>query len=116
ADILYMPYDKIEKITYKFCLNVVDIVSRYKSSILIRDIIPNIDVNWLKAKDVNLKNILTSYAIAIVFKKIYNDPTCSLIYPKLLLTDKGSEFRRDCERLMKKYSVKIQKANSKHNI
>ncbi|CAG8795715.1 12572_t:CDS:1, partial [Cetraspora pellucida] len=25
ADILYMPYDKIGKITYMFCLNVVDI-------------------------------------------------------------------------------------------
>ena len=28
ADILYMPYDKIGKITYMFCLNVVDIASR----------------------------------------------------------------------------------------
>ncbi|CAG8808754.1 20954_t:CDS:1, partial [Cetraspora pellucida] len=29
---------------------------------------------------------------------------------------KGSEFRRDCERLMKRHDVKIQKANSKRSI
>ena len=33
ADILYMPYDKVERITYLFCLNIVDVASRYKASI-----------------------------------------------------------------------------------
>ena len=33
ADILYMPYDKVSQITYLFCLNVVDVTSRYKASI-----------------------------------------------------------------------------------
>ncbi|CAG8507317.1 10828_t:CDS:2, partial [Dentiscutata heterogama] len=35
-------------------------------------IIPNIDVSWLKAKDVNLKNILTSNAIAKLQQKLYS--------------------------------------------
>ncbi|CAG8742034.1 6905_t:CDS:2, partial [Cetraspora pellucida] len=91
ADILYMPYNKIRKITYMFCLNVVDIASRYKASVPIGGIISNIDA----------------------FKKIYNDSTCPLTYLKLLLTDKGSVFRKDCERLMIKHCIKIQKANSK---
>src|SRR5271169_497248 len=33
ADILYMPYDKVGRITYLFCLNIVDIALRYKVSI-----------------------------------------------------------------------------------
>src|ERR1700741_2715433 len=33
ADVLYMPYDKIGRITYLFCLNIVDIASRYKVSV-----------------------------------------------------------------------------------
>src|ERR1044072_712443 len=33
ADVLYMPYDKIGQITYLFCLNIVDVASRYKASI-----------------------------------------------------------------------------------
>src|SRR6266480_103688 len=33
ADVLYMPYDKIGRITYLFCLNIVDVASRYKVSI-----------------------------------------------------------------------------------
>ena len=33
ADILYMPYDKVRRITYLFCLNIVDVASRYKVSI-----------------------------------------------------------------------------------
>ncbi|CAG8465884.1 2233_t:CDS:1, partial [Cetraspora pellucida] len=45
ADILYMPYNKIEKITYMFCFNVVDIAFRYKASVLIRGIIPNINIS-----------------------------------------------------------------------
>ena len=33
ADVLYMPYDKIGRTTYLFCLNVVDVASRYNVSI-----------------------------------------------------------------------------------
>ena len=30
ADILYMPYDKVEKVTYMFCLIYIDVASHYK--------------------------------------------------------------------------------------
>src|SRR6266513_590072 len=33
ADVLYMPYDKVGQITYLFCLNIVNVASRYKTSI-----------------------------------------------------------------------------------
>src|SRR6266498_3962179 len=33
ADVLYMPYDNIGRITYIFCLNIVDMASRYKATI-----------------------------------------------------------------------------------
>ncbi|CAG8722165.1 3199_t:CDS:2, partial [Rhizophagus irregularis] len=33
ADVLYMPYDKVGRVTYLFCLNVVDVASRYKASV-----------------------------------------------------------------------------------
>jgi hypothetical protein len=33
ADILYMLYDKVGHVTYLFCLNIVDIASRYKGSV-----------------------------------------------------------------------------------
>ena len=64
----------------------------------------------------SLEDILTSAIVAKAFEKIFNDPKCLLIWSKLLLTDKGSEFKGDCERLMKKHNIKIQKANSKHSM
>ncbi|GBC01095.1 hypothetical protein RclHR1_40660002 [Rhizophagus clarus] len=70
-----MSYDKVGQITYFFCLNIVDVASRYK--------------------------------------KIYDDPEIPLVWPKLLITDRGPEFRGDCEKLMREHSVKIQKAKSK---
>ena len=33
TDILYMPHDKMGQITYLFCLNIVDVASRYKASV-----------------------------------------------------------------------------------
>ncbi|CAB5367551.1 unnamed protein product [Rhizophagus irregularis] len=33
ADILYMPHDMVGRVTYLFCLNVVDVASRYKESV-----------------------------------------------------------------------------------
>src|SRR5271170_5191306 len=64
----------------------------------------------------SLEGILTSDIVAKIFIKIFNNPKCSLIWPKLLLTDMGSEFKESCEKLMKEYNVKIQKANSKSSI
>lgn len=105
ADVVYMPYDKVNRITYLFCLNIVDVASRYKESI---------PIGAYSVKD--RQGILTSKTIAQALKKVYNDPECPLVWPETFLTDKGSEFKGDCEKLMKEYGVKIQKAKNKNTM
>ncbi|CAB4483685.1 unnamed protein product [Rhizophagus irregularis] len=82
ADILYMLYDKVGYVTYLFCLNIVDIASRYKGSV---------PIGSTSVKD--RQGILTSHTIARAFEKVYNDITYPLTWPKLLITDRGSEFK-----------------------
>ena len=60
--------------------------------------------------------ILTFHTIARAFEKIYDDSDCPLIWPKLLITDKRSEFKGDCERLLSDHGTKFQKAKSKRTI
>src|SRR5215475_8445958 len=78
ADVLYMPYDKVGRVTYLFCLNIVDVASRYKVSI---------PIGATSVKD--RQGILTSRTISKALEKVYDDPECSLVWPKLLITDKG---------------------------
>uniref|UniRef100_U9TY45 Integrase catalytic domain-containing protein n=1 Tax=Rhizophagus irregularis (strain DAOM 181602 / DAOM 197198 / MUCL 43194) TaxID=747089 RepID=U9TY45_RHIID len=105
ADVLYMPYDKVGRVTYLFCLNVVDVASRYKASV---------PIGAYSVKD--REGILTSKTIARAIEKIYDDPECPLVWPKTFLTDRGPEFRGDCEKLMREHDVKIQKAKSKRTM
>ncbi|CAB5381733.1 unnamed protein product [Rhizophagus irregularis] len=77
ADILYMPYDKVKHVTYLFCLNIVDIASRYKESV---------PIGSTSVKD--RQGILTSYTIARAFKK-KNQP---VLY--WLIDDDGKEPER----------------------
>ena len=100
-----MPYDKVGRITYLFCLNIVDIASRYKVSI---------PIGATSVKD--KQGILTSHTIARALEKVYDNPECPLTWPKLLITDKGSEFKGDCERLLREHGTKFQKAKSKHTV
>ena len=102
ADILYMPYDKIGRITYLFCFNIVDVASRYKASI---------PIGAYSVKD--RQGILTSKTIAQALKEKYDDLECPLVWPKLLITDKGSEFKGYCEKILKEHGTKFQKAKSK---
>src|SRR2546430_9541820 len=37
ADILYMPWDTVKGKVYKYCLNIVDVASRYKASVPLID-------------------------------------------------------------------------------
>ena len=113
ADILYMPYDKVEEITYLFCLNVIDVASRFKWSVPIGT---TLDILNMDDNEFSLADILTSAVVAECFEKMFNDLQCPLTWPKLLITDKGSEFRGNCEKLMIKHGVKVQKANSKHTM
>lgn len=105
ADVVYMPYDKVGRVTYLYCLNVVDIASRYKESI---------PIGAINVKD--RQGILTSYNIAKAFEKIYDNPECPLVWPKLLIVDKGPEFRGDCVKLMANHRVKIQIAKKKNTM
>ena len=100
-----MPYDKIGQITYLFCLNVVDVASRYKVSI---------PIGAYSVKD--RQGILTSKTIARALEKIYDDPKYPLVWPETFLTDRGPEFRGDCEKLMREHGVKIQKAFTKNTM
>ncbi|GBC22949.2 hypothetical protein RIR_jg40706.t1 [Rhizophagus irregularis DAOM 181602=DAOM 197198] len=81
-----MPYDKVGHVTYLFCLNIVDIASRYKESV---------PIGSTSVKD--RQGILTSHTIARAFKK-------------------GSEFKGECEKLLTSHGVKIQKAKSKRTV
>ena len=40
----------------------------------------------------------------------------TLIWPKLLITDRGSEFKGDCERMLRDHNVEFQKAKSKRTV
>jgi hypothetical protein len=84
---------------------VVDVASRYKVSI---------PIGAYSVKD--RQGILTSKTIARALKEKYDDPECPLVWPETFLTDKGPEFRGDCEKLMREHNVKIQKAESKRTM
>src|ERR1043166_8906331 len=74
ADVLYMPYDRVGRITYLFCLNIVDVASRYKVSI---------PIGAYSVKD--RQGILTSKTIALALEKVYDDPECPLVWPETFL-------------------------------
>jgi hypothetical protein len=63
-----------------------------------------------------MQGILTLSTIARCLEKIYDDPENPLIWPKVFLSDKGSEFKGECEKLLRKHGVKIQKAKSKNTM
>ncbi|GBB93765.1 hypothetical protein RclHR1_22280001 [Rhizophagus clarus] len=60
-----------------------------------------------------MQGILTSSTIAKCLEKIYDNPKNPLIWLKVFLSDKGSEFKGECEKLLRKHGVRIQKAKSK---
>jgi len=92
ADILYMPYDKIRGKEYKYCLNIVDVASRYKASV------PLID--------------RSSVGVAKAFKRVYNNKNSPLIWPKVLHVDGGSEFQDKVTKIMKQKGVRIRVGTS----
>ncbi|GET56867.1 hypothetical protein RIR_jg28305.t3 [Rhizophagus irregularis DAOM 181602=DAOM 197198] len=88
ADILYMPYDIVDRKLYKYCLNIVDVASRYKASVPLED--------------------RSSARVAKAFKKIYGKADCPLIWPRVLQVDGGSEFKDEVIRLMDEKGVRIR--------
>ncbi|CAB4413323.1 unnamed protein product [Rhizophagus irregularis] len=90
ADILYMPYDTVDRKLYKYCLNIVDVASQYKASVPLED--------------------RSSARVAKAFKKIYCKADCQLIWPRVLQVDGGSEFKDEVIRLMEEKGVRIRDA------
>ena len=93
ADILYLSHDKFKKKTYKYALNIVDGVSRYKAS------------HQLTSKN--------SKEVAQAFQWIYENTP--LTYPKTLIIDDGKEFYGDTTKLMEKHDVMIQRGDSRQH-
>ncbi|GET65043.1 hypothetical protein RIR_jg35966.t1 [Rhizophagus irregularis DAOM 181602=DAOM 197198] len=89
ADILYMPYDTVDRKLYKYCLNIVDVASRYKASVPLED--------------------RSSARVAKAFKKIYGKADCPLIWPRVLQVDGGSEFKDEVIRLMDEKAKRLFK-------
>ncbi|GET63890.1 hypothetical protein RIR_jg29811.t1 [Rhizophagus irregularis DAOM 181602=DAOM 197198] len=89
ADILYMPYDTVDRKLYKYCLNIVDVASRYKASVPLED--------------------RSSARVAKAFKKIYSKADCPLIWPRVLQVDGGSEFKDEVIRLMDEKAERLFK-------
>lgn len=80
ADLLFLPYDRIGRKTYKYALTVVDVASRYK------------EAEPLTTKD--------SVEVAAAFLRIYDRSPLKL--PKLLQVDPGREFMGAVNKIFKK--------------
>ena len=87
GDLLSLPHDKFKKKTYKYALNIMDVVSRYKGSY------------QLATK--NRKEVAQD------FQWIYDNTL--LTYPKTLIVDDGKEFYGYMTKLMEKHDVMIQR-------
>ncbi|RHZ68600.1 hypothetical protein Glove_294g16 [Diversispora epigaea] len=68
--------------------------------------------------DFSLEDILTSAVVAEAFVNLINNPDNHFSWNKmkLVMIDKGSEFKGDFEKLLKKHKIKNQKVNSKNTI
>ena len=111
ADVLYTRHVKSGRTIYLFYLNVVDVASRYKATIPI-----GVTLRGSAKKIKDMQGILTSSTIAKCLKKIYDNPDSPLVWPKVFLTDRGSEFKGECEKILRKHGVKIQKARTKNTM
>ena len=89
ADLLFLPYDTLNRKTYKYALTVVDIASRYK------------EAEPLTSKD--------SKEVAKAFENIYKR---KLKYPKLLQVDPGREFMGAVTKLMETHKVNIRRGRT----
>ncbi|GES85570.1 hypothetical protein RCL_jg6576.t1 [Rhizophagus clarus] len=111
ADVLYTRHIKSGRTIYLFYLNLVDVASRYKATVPI-----GVALRGTAKSIKNIQGILTSTTIAKCLEKIYDDPENPLIWPKVFLSDKSSEFKGECKKLLRKHGVEIQKAKSKKTI
>ena len=85
-DVLYLPWDRVKRKTFKYALTVVDVGSRYK-----------------EAEPLTSK---TAEQVSEAIKKIYS--RSPLTWPKFVMVDSGSEFKGEFKKLMTKNKVQIQ--------
>ena len=88
TDILYLPEDKVNRRTYKYCLCIVDVASRYKDAEPIIDRTAN----------------ATREAITKIYKR------GPLTWPNLIQVDAGKEFLGVFKKLMVAHEVQIRVA------
>ncbi len=88
ADLLFLPYDKVGRKTYKYALTVIDVASRYKQAV-----------------PLSSKN---SSEIAAALEKIYKRGSL-LKWPKIFQVDPGREFMGEVTTLLTKHNVKIRR-------
>jgi hypothetical protein len=96
SDTTSMPHDKVGNRIYKHRLVIKDVATRFRRSF-------------------SLTN-KSSAQVAKAFQKIYDDPNCPLIWPNVLIVDRGTEFLGECRDLLLSHGVKIQYANSKRSV
>lgn len=87
ADILFLPHDKVNRLTYKYALTVIDVASRYK-----------------EAEPLTDKKAST---VADAFRRIYKRRPIK--WPNLLQVDAGREFFGDVIKLLNKNNVQIRR-------
>ena len=88
TDILYLPHDTVGRKTYKYCLCIIDVASRYK------DAEPLLDKTAAQ----------TTAAIEKIYKR------GPLKFPNLIQVDAGREFLGTFTKLMAKKKVKVRVA------
>ena len=89
ADLLFLPYDKYKRKTYKYALTVIDVASRLK-----------------EAEPLTTKN---SDEVAAAFERIYK--RSKLKFPKLLQVDSGTEFKGAVSKLFEKHGTQIRRGH-----
>ena len=95
SDVLFLPHDKVGKQTYKYCLTLVDVASRYKAA------------RPLKTKD--------AATVARELASIYDDAKCPLTWPEQMMVDQGTEFRGATTAALESHGVLIRRADVGHH-
>ena len=87
ADLLFLPYDRVRRQTFRYALTVVDVASRFK-----------------EAEPLTSK---TAAEVADGLARIYK--RSPLRWPKLLQVDPGREFMGSVSQLLAKHSVQVRR-------
>jgi transposase InsO family protein len=95
SDVLFLPHDKVGNQTYKYCLTLVDIASRYKAA------------RALKTKD--------AATVARELASIYDDAKCPLVWPEQMMVDLGTEFKGATTTALESHGVLIRRADKGHH-